>query len=292
MQRPIEKSISKSNQMTNTKYNPQIVRKDLLFPRVKRGEIYLCDYGEPFGCEQGKKRYALVVQNNVGNNASPTTIVLACTSRRKPALPVHYKFVLSKENMKDYNERRIGKESKENTLLAEQIRTVDKKRLISFVGTMTDEFMDAVQQIIDISLDLKRKEKVIFVNPTKDLDIVQIQLLAKVNIEEILEISKTIEPDQIRIKRILKLFGFKPESERVQYLTKAIYIATKANYFTLEPLCEAISKAENTTLPKEKIEAILTTTIKERFNFEKNVAIEFIRLTRIFLTKQPIPEIK
>lgn len=291
MQHPIEKSISKSNQMTNP-YNSQISENDLLFPRVKRGEIYLCDFGEPFGCEQGKKRYALVVQNNTGNNASPTTIVLACTSRQKPALPVHYKFVLSRKNMKDYNERRIGKELKCNTILAEQIRTVDKRRLRSFIGTMTEEFMDEVQPIIDISLDLKRKEKVIFVNPTKDLDIVQIQLLGKVNIEKVLEISKTIEPDQIRIKRILKLFGFEPESEGVQYLTKAIYIATKANYFALEPLCETLAKEENITLPKEKIEAIITTTIRKQFDFEKNVAIAFIRLARILLTKQPIPEIK
>ena len=60
---------------------------------------------------------------------------------------------------------------------------------------MTDEFMDEVQKVIDTSLDLKRD----IVKSVQDLSIIQIQLLAKANIEKLLEISRTIEPDGIKI---------------------------------------------------------------------------------------------
>ena len=44
---------------------------------IKRGEIYWVDFGKTKGSEQGGKRPALVVQNNIGNKHSPTTIVVA-----------------------------------------------------------------------------------------------------------------------------------------------------------------------------------------------------------------------
>ena len=56
---------------------------------IKRGEIYWVDFGKTKGSEQGGKRPALVVQNNIGNKHSPTTIVVAITSKRKPNLPTH-----------------------------------------------------------------------------------------------------------------------------------------------------------------------------------------------------------
>ena len=40
---------------------------------IKRGEIYWVDFGKTKGSEQGGKRPALVVQNNIGNKHSPTT---------------------------------------------------------------------------------------------------------------------------------------------------------------------------------------------------------------------------
>ena len=267
-----ETSSSNASEKNKTCISSRTQKYNLKYPRVKRGELYICDFGEPYGSEQGYKRFALIVQNNVGNYSSPTTIVVACTTKKKTNLPVHYQFNLSPSVMKDYNQNRIGEEVDGNTILAEQIKTVDKKRLRKFVGTMTDEFMDEVQKVIDLT-------------------IIQIQLLAKANIEKLLEISRAIEPDGIKIKRIIELFGFDLDSEGAQYLVKAICLATKADYSDLEILCEEISK-EKHTLSKEKMKAIIVTTIKEKFNFETSVAIEFIRLISILLVKEPIPEIK
>jgi mRNA interferase MazF len=48
---------------------------------VRRGEVYWVDFSPARGSEQKGHRPALVVQNDVGNRFSPTTIVAAMTSR-------------------------------------------------------------------------------------------------------------------------------------------------------------------------------------------------------------------
>lgn len=51
---------------------------------VKRGEIYWVEFDPVKGSEQGGLRLALVVQNDVGNRYSPTTVVVAITSTLPP----------------------------------------------------------------------------------------------------------------------------------------------------------------------------------------------------------------
>jgi mRNA interferase MazF len=58
---------------------------------VKRGEIYWVEFDPVKGSEQGGLRPALVVQNDIGNRYSPTTIVAAVT-RTLPPKP--YPFVV------------------------------------------------------------------------------------------------------------------------------------------------------------------------------------------------------
>ena len=58
---------------------------------VKRGEIYWVDFEPVKGSEQGGLRPALIVQNDVGNRASPTTVVVAITRTVPPQL---YPFIV------------------------------------------------------------------------------------------------------------------------------------------------------------------------------------------------------
>ena len=51
---------------------------------VKRGEIYWVEFDPVKGSEQSGVRPALVVQNDIGNRHSPTTVVVAITSRLPP----------------------------------------------------------------------------------------------------------------------------------------------------------------------------------------------------------------
>lgn len=284
---------------------PQITEKyDLLYSTVKRGEVYLCDFGEPYGSEQGNKRYAIVVQNDDGNFHSPTTIVLACTTEQKKRLPVHYHFVFSNENMIDYDVIRVGME--QNTVMAEQIRTVDKTRLRKFLGTMTPEFMNKMQDIIDISLNLQRQEKVItktekvyvdkpvYINvpadtnapkERKDLNMVQIQLLSLVDVNELFKIAQARDSDKIKAEKILGVFGFDMQRNGVQYLFKAILISPKEAYFNLETLCDSVAKSEP-NVEKDEIKRLIVARIKEQFKFRKSPTIDFIRLVNSFLIKE------
>lgn len=58
---------------------------------VKRGEIYWVEFDPVKGSEQSGLRPALVVQNDVGNEHSPTTIVAAITRTLPPGL---YPFIV------------------------------------------------------------------------------------------------------------------------------------------------------------------------------------------------------
>jgi mRNA interferase MazF len=58
---------------------------------VRRGEVYWVEFDPVKGSEQGGLRPALVVQNDVGNRYSPTTVVVAIT-RSLPPQP--YPFVV------------------------------------------------------------------------------------------------------------------------------------------------------------------------------------------------------
>lgn len=51
---------------------------------VERGGIYWVDFDPVKGSEQGGLRPALIIQNDVGNRNSPTTIVAAISSRMPP----------------------------------------------------------------------------------------------------------------------------------------------------------------------------------------------------------------
>ena len=111
-------------------------------PMINRGDLYSACLDPVIGSEQGGIRPVLVIQNDVGNRHSPTVIVLAVTGQlNKTRLPTHVP-VPAKGNglMKD------------SVILAEQIRTLDKRRLRERIGTLDPEVMDKVSEALKISL--------------------------------------------------------------------------------------------------------------------------------------------
>jgi mRNA interferase MazF len=111
---------------------------------VKRGDIFYAELNPVVGSEQGGTRPVLIIQNDIGNQYSPTTIVAAITSQLdKAKLPTHVE--LSKE---------ICGLEKDSVLLLEQIRTIDKRRLKEKVSSLGDEFMPKVNEALEISLGL------------------------------------------------------------------------------------------------------------------------------------------
>lgn len=110
---------------------------------IKRGEIYYADLSPVIGCEQGGIRPVLIIQNDVGNHYSPTVIAAAITSRRKKRMPTHVLLTNRKPGL--YANSRI---------MLEQIRTIDRTRLIRYVGSLDDDMMQRIDRAIMISLGL------------------------------------------------------------------------------------------------------------------------------------------
>ncbi len=107
---------------------------------VKRGDVFYANLDPIIGSEQGGVRSVLVVQNNIGNKYSPTLVVLPISSAKKTHLPTHIRICGSKMLPKD------------SVVLAEQIRTIDRNRLQSYVGSLGVEIMEKIDEAMKISI--------------------------------------------------------------------------------------------------------------------------------------------
>lgn len=109
-----------------------------------RGDMYYADLGRGIGSEQKGYRPVLIIQNNVGNKHSPTVIIAAITSKVgiKAKLPTHY-FVNTESGLEA-----------PSIVLLEQIRTIDKKRLDSYIGHLSDNHIDGIDKALAVSIGL------------------------------------------------------------------------------------------------------------------------------------------
>lgn len=111
---------------------------------VKRGDIFYADLSPVIGSEQGGVRPVLVVQNDIGNKYSPTVIVAAVTSQiNKAKLPTHIEISANEFGL-----------SKDSVILAEQVRTVDKKRLREKIGALDERQMARVDEALSVSFGI------------------------------------------------------------------------------------------------------------------------------------------
>jgi mRNA interferase MazF len=112
---------------------------------IERGELYSANLDPVIGSEQGGTRPVLIVQNDMGNRFSPTVIVLAVTGRlNKARLPTHVEICAEGHGL-----------ASDSVVLAEQIRTLDKKRLKERIGRLSPEAMERVSQAMSISLGMQ-----------------------------------------------------------------------------------------------------------------------------------------
>ena len=113
---------------------------------VRRGEIYYADLDPVVGSETGKTRPVLIIQNDVGNLYSPTTIITVITeySEKKASYPICVA---------------IGKDvglKKDSIVNLSQLRTIDKRRLVGpKLAQLPDDLMEKVDIAIKNSLAIK-----------------------------------------------------------------------------------------------------------------------------------------
>ena len=110
----------------------------------KRGEVYLVSFDPTLGAEIQKTRPALILQNDISNQYSPITIVAAITSQfKKPPFPTAV-LIIPPEGGLDT----------QSAVLLNQIRSIDKRRLIKLLGALRPETMNRVNDALQISLGL------------------------------------------------------------------------------------------------------------------------------------------
>lgn len=130
---------------------------DLIYSQVKRGEVYWADLGIPYGYEQGGLRPVIIVSDNHLNGCAShhTVLVIPCTTKVKD-YPTHYIFEFSPENMVQYYP--YLENTKTTCAMANKLRNIDKSRLRKFMGTMSPQFMEEIQNILDAALSLNRRK--------------------------------------------------------------------------------------------------------------------------------------
>ena len=106
--------------MTSTMERPRIeikINPDVM--DIKWGDVVFVDFTDNSrDSEQSGIRPAIIIQNDKGNEHSPTTIVASITSQEKRYLPTH---VVVKPYQSGLN--------KVSTILMEQVRTIDKRAI-------------------------------------------------------------------------------------------------------------------------------------------------------------------
>lgn len=111
----------------------------------KRGEIYLTALDPTLGREIQKTRPALIIQNDISNRLSEITIVAPITSTvRFPLSPVHALLNAGVDTGLTVN----------SVALLNQIRAVDRVRLVKRLGAVSDEALEQIDEAIKISLGL------------------------------------------------------------------------------------------------------------------------------------------
>lgn len=113
--------------------------------RPKRGDIYLVNFDPTIGAEIRKTRPALILQNDIANKSSPVTIVAAISSKFDDRL-YPTEVLISAEALTGL--------TVDSVVLLNQIRTVDKKRLVRELGRLSKAKMEEVNRALRISVGL------------------------------------------------------------------------------------------------------------------------------------------
>ncbi len=111
---------------------------------IRKGDIILVDFKKNKGSEQNGVRPAIVVQNDIGNTHSPTTIVCPLTLQIKKTEATHVALLPEECGI-----------LAPSTVLCEQIRAIDKSRIRRKVGQIRSAAkMSAIERTIILILNL------------------------------------------------------------------------------------------------------------------------------------------
>ncbi len=109
-----------------------------------RGQIYHVSQGTTTGSEQAGGRPAVIVSNDNGNTHSTVVEVVFLTTKKKHWMPTHVP---------------VRSAQRPSTALCEQIQTVDKERLLRYIGNASEQEMRMINRALAVSLGLSWENK-------------------------------------------------------------------------------------------------------------------------------------
>ena len=111
---------------------------------VMRGDVVLCDLNPVVGTEQAGVRPAVVLQIDRANAVSPHTIIAPFTTKIRRALLPSHVFVPAG----------VGGLSQDSVVLCEQIRVIDKRRIIKVLGHLDEPYLQQIAKALSAILGL------------------------------------------------------------------------------------------------------------------------------------------
>lgn len=112
----------------------------------RHGDVYEVNLDPVTGAETGKRRPALVVSNDINNEFSQTVTILPITGQ--PATKKQYPFEVPVP-------KGVAGLTVDSRIKANQIRTVDKRRLVSFRGSLPVQCLPQIEQALKIHLNIE-----------------------------------------------------------------------------------------------------------------------------------------
>ena len=111
--------------------------------KIKRGSVFIADLDPTVGSEQYGRRPVVILSNDLNNKYSPTILVAPLTKiLKKTKLPTH--IMIRKNYFLKYD----------SLILLEQIRTIDKSRLVSYKGKVDSSTLEKINNGLIESEDI------------------------------------------------------------------------------------------------------------------------------------------
>ena len=111
--------------------------------RIKRGSVFIADLNPTVGSEQYGRRPVVILSNDLNNKYSPTILVAPLTKiLKKTKLPTH--IIIRKNYFLKYD----------SLILLEQLRTIDKARLVAYKGKVDFNTLEKINNGLIESEDI------------------------------------------------------------------------------------------------------------------------------------------
>lgn len=199
---------------------------------IKRGEVLYLSVEKGIGSEQFGARFCVCIQNSKGNKYSPTLIVAFITTIKGPKktiLPMH---VLVNSG--------ICGLTNDSTIMLEQLRTVDKRRVSRRHGCLPKEVIDKMNEALLVSV-MEEEKGIIEKLPisTRNYILNKLQLID--SLDTSIEVSENIGVDSDYIKLT--------KNSRIDEILALVYYCA-ANNLNYKEICEEYEKLKENKLQK------------------------------------------